>query len=244
VNELVVINQDGYLPATVKEHRGNYELALPGGMVRKLERNVDFGNPITKAGKTAFPQPILFKGGAEKIIHDYKVFPRYDIEHSVEDYENGFFFYRFKCRLVAVNPSTGDEITVQEGYGSSNTRESKGGNASGFDLANSTLKNAKKRAMVDAAINLAGLSSIFTQDLENESFMNAAVTDAQQKESDPITSKQRQRIFAIGSKSGMTTEQVKTWLVAQGYASVKDILLKDYDSICDKLGKAEGGNAN
>ena len=172
------------------------------------------------------------------------MFPRYDIEHSVEDYENGFFFYRFKCRLVAINPSTGDEISVQEGYGSSNTRESKGGNSSGFDLANSTLKNAKKRAMVDAAINLAGLSSIFTQDLENESFMNAAVTDAQQKEDDPITPKQRQRIFAIGSKSGMTTEQVKTWLKAEGYSSVKDIQLKDYDGICEKLGKAEGGNAN
>lgn len=246
MNELTIIDQQNYLPANVTEHRGNYELTLSSGMVRELKRNVDFGNPINpKTGKNVFPQPILLKGGAEKVIHDYKVFPRYEIEHSVEDYENGFFFYRFKCRLVAVNPSTSEEITVQEGFGSSNTRESKGGNASGFDLANSTLKNARKRSMVDAAISLAGLSSIFTQDLENETFMNAAVTDAGQKETDAITSKQRQRIFALGSKSGMTTEQVKVWLKAEGFASVKDILLKDYDGICDKLlANGEKNNAN
>jgi hypothetical protein len=235
MNELVIINQSNYAPVAVREVSGNYELALPSGQVRQLERNKDFGNPVTKSGKNAFPQPILYKGGAEKILHDYKVFPRYDIEYSEENSELGYFFYRFKCRLVAINPSTGDEITVEEGYGSSNTRESKGGNASGFDLANSTLKNAKKRSMVDAAINLAGLSSIFTQDMENESFMNAAVTDAGQKDDDPITPKQRQRVFALGSQVGMSTEKMKTWLKAEGYASVKDITLKNYDAVCDKL---------
>lgn len=233
-NAIAIIGQVS-LPATVSQKRGNYELSLPSGATRLLERNVDFGNPVTRDGKTAFPQPILYKGGAEKIIHDYHVLPRYDIMASEENYEIGYFFYRFKCSLVVYDQQNDREIVVQEGYGSSNSRETKGGNASGFNLANSVLKNARKRSMVDAAISLAGLSSIFTQDLENDNFMQQAVDDARQKETDPITSKQRQRIFAKGSQSGMTTEQVKTWLKAEGFASVKDILLKDYDTLCDKL---------
>lgn len=242
MNELSVINASSYLPADVKQVRGNYELSIPGGMIRKLERDTDFGNPVTKSGKNAFPQPILYKGGAEKIVHDYHVFDRYEVMSCVEDVEIGYFFYRFKCQLIAFDQTSGREIVVKEGYGSSNTRESKGGNASGFDLANSTLKIAEKRSMVDAAIKLAGLSSIFTQDMENEIFMSAAITDAQQKEDDAITGRQRQRIFAIGSKNGMTTEQVKVWLKAEGFVSVKDIKLKDYDGICDKL-QAVNNNA-
>lgn len=229
------------LPAEIVSKRGNYELTI-NGATDTLTRNVDFGNPVTRSGKSAFNQPILYKGGAERIIKDYKVFPHYELETSVEDFENGIFFYRFRCDLKAFNPATGEMVVVQEGVGSSNSRESKGGNASGFDLANTVLKNARKRSMVDAAISLAGLSSVFTQDIENDGFMQAAVDSATAKDTDPITSKQRQRIFAIGSQHGMTTEQVKTWLTANGFTSVKDILQKDYDGICEKL---EGmNNAN
>ena len=238
--ELIVINSQ--LPATVKQVRGNYQLTIPNGNVSTLERDVDFGNPVTKSGKTAFSQPILFKGGAEKVIKDYNVLPHYEMEGCIEDYENGFFFYRFRCELRAYNPQTGELVTVQEGFGSSNTRESKAGMQSGFDGANSAIKNAKKRAMVDAAISLAGLSSMFTQDLENAAYMAMADTITQAKDTDPITSKQRQRIFAIAASKGMTTEQARVWLKAAGFASTKDILQKDYDELCGKLeneGKGE-----
>lgn len=237
--ELIIVNAQ--LPATVKPFRGNYQLTIPNGNMTTLERNVDFGNPVTKSGKTAFTQPILFKGGAERIIKEYQVFPHYELEASIEDYENGFFFYRFRCDLKAYNPKTNELVVVQEGVGSANTRESKTGNQSGFDGANSALKNARKRSMVDAAISLAGLSGIFTQDMENTAFMDGAISMAQAKDDDPITGKQRQRIFAIGDKKGMTVEQVKTWLKAEGFASVKDILQKDYDRLCEKL---EGYNAD
>ena len=238
--ELMIVTAQ--LPATVKQARGNYQLAVPNGMNTTLERNVDFGNPVTKSGKTAFSQPILFKSGAEKIIKDYKVFPHYELEASIEDYENGFFFYRFRCDLKAYNPQSGELIVVQEGVGSSNTRESKTGNQSGFDGANSALKNARKRSMVDAAISLAGLSGIFTQDMENTAFMEGATEITSAKDDDPISAKQRQRIFALAAVQGMTTEQVKVWLKAQGFASTKDILQKDYDKLCDMLTKTEGVN--
>jgi hypothetical protein len=226
------------LPAEVTERRGKYELALPSGRTSILQRDVDFGKPNAK-----LKQPILYKGGAEKIKHDYNVFDRYEIMNSVEDFENGYFFYRFKCRLVIFDPQTKTEFTVCEGYGSANTRESNTGNATGFDVANTKLKIARKRAMVDAVINMAGLSGIFTQDIENDDFMAGAVSMAKTKDTDPITSKQRQRIFAIGAGRGMSVEQVKAWLTAKGFASVKDIKQSDYDNVC-KMIEEESSVAN
>ena len=231
--ELIVIQPQA---ALVEAKRGNYIVTAPSGENRELKRDVDFGNPKNeKTGKPVFPQPILYKGGAEKIIRDYKMFDRYTVESCIEDFESGFFHYRVKCSIVAYNPANGQEIVYTEGVGCANTRESKTGNQSGFDAANSALKKAKKRAMVDAAISLAGLSSIFTQDLENESFMNGASEITQAKDDDKITAKQRQRIFAIASAHGMTTEQTRTWLKAENFASTKDIKQKDYDALCEKL---------
>ena len=224
--------------ASIVSKRGNYEITTPKGINRTLERDVDFGNPKKKDGSPVFPKPILFKAGAEKIIRDYNVLDRYAVESCVEDAETGYFYYRVKCSLVAYNPTTGQEVIYTEGYGCANTRESKTGNQSGFDGANSALKKARKRAMVDAAVSLGALSSMFTADLEDTAFMEGAVTSARAKDDDPITSKQRQRVFAIGNNAGMTTEQVKSWLTAKGYASVKDITQKDYDSVCDAIEKA------
>lgn len=238
-NELIIVNNAA--PALIKQTRNNYELSIPQGkgyVTRTLKRDRDFGVPIikTKDGeKPAFPQPILYKGGAELIIKDYQVFSRYTIESAVEDVELGYFFYRFKCSLIAYDRENQREVVVAEGFGSSNTRETKNGNASGFNTANTALKIARKRSMVDAAISLAGLSSVFTQDLENETFMSGAIDMVNAKDDDAITSKQRQRIFAIANSHGLTTEKTKVWLAANGYVSVKDIKMKDFDSVCDKL---------
>ena len=229
--------------AIIKCERGNYSLTTPNGGAVELKRDRDFGNPKKKDGTPVFPQPILYKSGAEQIIRDYRMMDRYTVESATEDAENGFFAYRVKCSLVAYNPATGQEIVYCEGLGCANTRESKTGNQSGFDGANSALKKAKKRAMVDAAISLAGLSSMFTADLEDTAFMESAVTSARAKDDDPISSKQRQRVFAIAATHGMSTEQTKTWIVAQGFASVKDIKQKDYDHLCDLLSEESDAKA-
>lgn len=232
--ELVVIQP---LEAAVVVPKGkNYVLTAPTGTQRVLRRDTDFGNPVNeKTGKPVFPQPILYKGGAEQIIRDYKMLDRYTVESATEDAQNGYFAYRVKCSLVAYNPATGQEVTYTEGVGCANTRESKTGNQSGFDAANSALKKAKKRAMVDAAISLAGLSSIFTQDIDNDQFMKAAAAVTEQKPEDLISAKQRQRIFAIAANHGMTQEQTRNWLKAQGFASTKEIKQEDYDGLCEKL---------
>lgn len=229
--------------ASIVSRRGNYEISTPRGISRTLVRDVDFGNPKKANGDPVLPKPILYKSGAEKIIRDFKLLDRYTVESATEDAENGFFAYRVKCSLVAYNPATGQEIVYCEGLGCANTRESNTGNQSGFDGANSALKKAKKRAMVDAAISLAGLSSIFTQDLENEAFMQGANEITKLGPDDAITTKQRRRIFAIADQHGMTQEQAKTWLTAQGFASTKDIKQKDYDHLCDLLSEESDAKA-
>lgn len=229
-NELVIVNETSR--AIVKESRGNYTLTLWNGQDFQLKRGVDFGKPNEK-----LKQPILYKAGAENIRWQYGVFDRYTVIEKIQDVENGFFMYVFKCELVKY--LDGKEVVVSEGYGSANTRESNVGNASGFDVANTKLKIAEKRAMVDAVIKMACLSSIFTQDMENDDFMNQSTTVTTAKEEDTITSKQRQRIFALGADKGMTTEQIRNYLKSAGFASTKDIKQKDYESICNNLQEVE-----
>ena len=226
--------------ASIVSRRGNYEISTPRGISRTLVRDVDFGSPKKKDGEPVFPKPILYKSGAEKIIRDYNLMDRYAVESCSEDAENGYFYYRVKCSLVAFNPATGQEAVFTEGYGCANTRESKTGNQSGFDGANSVLKKARKRAMVDAAVSLGALSSMFTADLEDTAFMKGADEITKLGPDDAITTKQRRRIFAIADQHGMTQEQAKTWLTAQGFASTKDIKQRDYDHLCDKLETMEG----
>ena len=229
--------------AIIKCERGNYTLTTPNGGAVELKRDRDFGNPKKKDGTPVFPQPILFKGGAEQIIRNYRMMDRYVVEKSKEDEENGYFYYRVKCSLVAYNPSTGQEIVYCEGLGCANTRESKTGNQSGFDGANSALKKARKRAMVDAAVSLCALSSMFTADLEDTVFMKGADEITKLGPDDAITTKQRRRIFAIADQHGMTQEQTKTWLTAQGFASTKDIKQKNYDELCDLLSEESDAKA-
>lgn len=229
-NSQLAIVEGRNLPAEVKEYRGNYELSLFNGASFTLKRDVDFGKPNSKLKK-----PILYKAGAETIRWNYGVFDRYEIMNRVEDFEHGFFMYQFKCSLVKI--IDGQEFVVSEGYGSANTREANVGTASGFDVANTKLKIAEKRSLLDAVIKMARLSNIFTQDMENDDFMEGAKTITKSQPEDDITSKQRQRIFAIAAGVGMTTEQCRNWLKAKGFASTKEIKQKDYENICEALEK-------
>ncbi len=225
-NELIALPSG----ATIEEYRGQYLIHAPGGNAIELKRNVHFGKPNKR-----LKQPILLKGGAEHIRIQYGVFDRYELMNAIEDPESGFFFYRFKCSLVKLNPADGKEYVVTEGYGSANSREASGGNASGFDLANQRLKIAEKRAMVDAVIKMAGLSTVFTQDIENDDFMEKSEVLTTSSPDSPITAAQRKRIFAIAQSVGLSTEQTRTWLTARGYAKTSAITQGVYDQLCSEL---------
>ena len=107
-------------------------------------------------------KPTLLKSGAEKILNYLGLIARTEISNRVEDYNIGFFSYEAKVYLIDYNG-----VVKGEGIGITNTREGKYAKTNGYAVQNTVLKMAKKRALVDAALNVGNLSARFTQDVED-----------------------------------------------------------------------------
>lgn len=107
-------------------------------------------------------KPTLFKSGAEKIQIFLGLIARAETVNRIEDYNAGFFSYEAKVFLIDYNG-----VVRAEGVGICNTKEGKYLRSSGYAVMNTVLKMAKKRALVDAVLNVAALSARFTQDMED-----------------------------------------------------------------------------
>lgn len=222
--------------AIVEPKRMNYEISVSGGSPATLRRDVDFG--VIKGTK----KPSLYKSGAEKICFAYGLMQRYHIESKIEETEpEPFFFYTVRCDLVKLNMQNGQEYVFTSGYGSANTKEKRNGFNGAYDAANSTLKMAQKRALVSAAISICGGSDLFTQDIEDETFMtkNYEEMKSTAKDDAPITANQIKRLYAIGKEAGKNVGDVRNLLIAKGFASTKDIKQKDYDEVCKLVGESK-----
>lgn len=215
--------------AVVRTDHENYRVTI-GDKQLLLRRNIDFGR-IPKAQR-----PSLFKSGAERILMAYGVESRYVLEKAIEDFGDAdhapLFFYRFKCELY----KNGQHIT--DGYGSSNTNEAACGRASKPDLANSCIKKAKKRSMVDACLMLAQLSGAFTADLEDSTL---DMTDFQEvaksvtRPDEPISAKQVKRLYTLCTRNSVDSDTAAKIISDAGYKTAKEIKQKDYDAICNKI---------
>lgn len=234
----LVVAAQGFPALSKCDRKGNYIVTplLADTTPAYLERDVDFGViPKTK-------KPSLYKSGAEKIIAAYRFMPRYTINSSIEQHtkDGDFFFYNITCSLWKgfINPESNQFIQVEyaNGMGSANTGESSNGFNSGANAANNVLKKAQKRAMVQAVLAISGLSSMFTQDMEDETAIQSKdIID--QKPTDIINSKQAQRLFAVAGQNGLDKEQFKEWLKAEGYPGTKSITVEQFDKIIDQLKK-------
>jgi hypothetical protein len=123
---------------------------------RMLKPDVDYGViPGT-------PKPTLYKPGAEKLLAHFKLSVA-DALVEKEDLGEGHLDY--VVRLPIVNRATGEVVGV--GVGSCSTKERKYQRSSPFDIRNTVLKMAKKRALVDAALTTTAASHVFTQDIED-----------------------------------------------------------------------------
>ncbi len=111
-------------------------------------------------------KPTLFKPGAEKLNAVFGLSPMVEVSNRVEDWDNGFVAYEMKVTLV--NKRTGG--IEAEGIGSCNSRERRYKNQDAAGIANTVLKMAKKRALVDATLSATRASGMFTQDLEDIEF--------------------------------------------------------------------------
>lgn len=162
------------------------KIAQMQAVVQKtLKEGHDFGEvPGTN-------KPTLLKPGGEKICMLFGLNPEYDFLQTTEDYDKEFFSYNIKCTLFRNGQA------VAQGVGSCNSKEKKYryinvdtipanyigpseeftdkygrtkykiSNPDVCSLVNTILKMAKKRAFVDAVLQVASLSEVFTQDLED-----------------------------------------------------------------------------
>ena len=126
---------------------------ISGIIKNQLEDGLDYGIvPGTK-------KPVLFKSGALKIkmlygLQDnYTIIDKHKGLNQADAYEE---YYTITCKLTTFK----DGQEIAEGIGHTSTLEKGKKNTP----ANTLLKMAKKRALVDAVISIAALSKIFTQD--------------------------------------------------------------------------------
>lgn len=167
---------------------------------KNLKDGHDFG-VIAGAGS----KPTLLKPGGEKICMMFGLNPEYDFLERTENYKDGFFAYNIKCTLYRngqpVSQGVGNCNSMEKKYRYINSDNVPDGVDPGVvekitdkygrtkykipnphiaDLVNTILKMAKKRAFIDAVLQVASLSDVFTQDLEDikdfvSSEQNAAV---------------------------------------------------------------------
>ena len=74
--------------------------------------------------------------------------------------------------------------------------------------------------------------------MDNEEFMNNSkkLIDTDKPDS-PVNTQQIKRLYAIGGSAGLNAAEVKEKLAVMGYTSTKQILQKDYNSVCDAISK-------
>lgn len=108
-------------------------------------------------------KPTLLKPGAEKLNAMFGLAPVAEVANRVEDWDKGFIAYEVKVTLL--NKRT--QNIEAEGLGNCNSKERKYKNQDAANVANTILKMAKKRALIDATLSATRASGVFTQDLED-----------------------------------------------------------------------------
>ena len=245
LDRALVVATQGYPAVAKRDRKQNYIITplMADTIPTYLERDIDFG--VIKGTK----KPSLYKSGAEKIIASYRFMPIYSVESKVEKYDekngNAFFYYLVKCSLMkgVCNPETHEYIMVEyaNGFGSANTGESRNGFSSAVNAANNCIKMAQKRAMTAAVLAVSGLSSMFTQDIEDETSITAKDI-IEQKPTDKITSAQATRLFGFAGQKGMSVGQLKQWLAAKGITSSRSMTVQQFEDCMKELENLDKGD--
>lgn len=194
---------------------------------KNLKQNHDYG---VIPGST---KPTLLKPGAEKILMLMGLTSEYELLERLHDYDRGFFAFTIRAKLYK-----GQQL-ITEGVGHCNTRERKYRQQDPFTLANTCLKMAKKRALVDATLTVASLSDVFTQDLEDMDLSTGDMerVEVEQEEDRVISKAQAKRLYAL-SKGNV--DLIKRVMEKYGYKKSDEVKRTDYDKISAEI-KSEAG---
>lgn len=197
------------------------------------------GRSCTNA--THFSKPSLFKPGAEKICGMLGVTVHYPTLH---DYEQAALHGVTLAHVIVrceIKDASGR--VVADGVGARSLKQDYG------DL-NKALKMAEKSAHIDATLRMAGLSEVFTQDVEDmthgkdlETQAGNADKDCIQQppaapESRTITETQRRRLEARIGELDLDRERVKQWVVRATRSQVQhfaDLTPSLYEKLDVKL---------
>ncbi|MGA1847246.1 hypothetical protein [Deferribacter abyssi] len=148
----------------------NKPLLTPQDIVHQVNLIQEVMKTVMKEGEhygiiPGTKKPTLYKAGAEKLLITFRLDPEYEVISSV--HEKDFVSYTVKCTLYHIN--TGNRVS--SGLGSCNSREKKYRKQNPYDIDNTILKMASKRALIAAVLNGTAASDIFTQDVEDLSGM-------------------------------------------------------------------------
>lgn len=193
-NDLVVREQQGGMVAA--SPRGIVELATGSAVIHKLIKAIMIGpsekHPLgVHYGKIpGTPKPTLYKAGAEKILATFRIATDFEVtDLSTDD------CIRYRVKVIGVLPSgeivgygigecstdeekyrwkkpacdaewkdTDPMLRREKYYGTTKTKQIRTNPA---DLANTILKMAKKRGMIDMVLTSTAASDVFDQDLED-----------------------------------------------------------------------------
>lgn len=158
-------------------------------------------------------KPSLYKSGAEKLCDIFGLSKHIEIINRLEDWDNKVFHYEVKA--VLVNKRTGH--VEAEGIGCCNNREKKYSSQDAYNVINTVLKMAKKRALIDAVLSATRSSGIFTQDVEdfasNPESDNMHQNDSKGKDknkSTPVTREQLTEMLNLILYRKIPIEKAKT----------------------------------
>ncbi|WP_456378819.1 hypothetical protein [Thiolapillus sp.] len=163
-----------------------------------------------------FSKPSLFKPGAEKICGMLGVTVYFPTLH---DYEQAALHgVELKHIIIRCEIKDASGRVVADGVGARSLKQDYG------DI-NKALKMAEKSAHIDATLRMAGLSEVFTQDLEdmipagssaNSSPKQADASSRQaapvRQNAAPISTAQHKRLEARIHELGLDRERVKAWV--------------------------------
>lgn len=211
------------------------------------------------------PKPSLLKSGAENLLRFCGLGHRVEKVSSMEDWENGFFYFEYK---VIVHKSFPDGTThvLSECIGSANSREPKyykkrdGSLRNPYEQVNTLQKMAIKRALVGATLQATGASGLFTQDIEDmdldhpqqpsqtsysqgqsQGKGNANKPQNTPKDPDaPSSDQQRKAIYGISKGKGLEDEQLKSVLLYSAKKeSSKDLTMQEASDLIKLLQSME-----
>jgi hypothetical protein len=150
-------------------------------------------------------KPTLLKPGAEKLCDAFGFSKRVDVINRLQDWYRGIFHYEVRVTLICKRSG----ILEAEGIGCCNSKESAYKYESGYDVVNTLIKMAKKRALIDAVLSATRSSDIFTQDVEEMEWLTNKGSKTSSSLTIPATRKQLSFIFSIVENKHLPVENVK-----------------------------------